>query len=378
METNNPEVEMNKTALYNLHLAADARMVEFAGYEMPVQYPLGVKKEHLWVRENAGLFDVSHMGQVILSGEGVKAGLEALMPVDVEGLAEGTQRYGLFTNAEGGIQDDLMFANWGEQVFVVVNAACKEQDIAHMQNALGEDKVKIIDDRSLLAIQGPKARAAMARLVPEVADMIFMQSLKFDWNGNELWVSCSGYTGEDGYEVSVSNDVAEEFANALLAQEEVEWIGLGARDSLRLEAGLCLYGHDIDTTTTPSEAALTWAVQKVRREAGEREGGFAGDSVILPQLPQATNKVQVSRKRLGFIAQGKAPVREGVEVVDADDKVVGVVTSGGFAPSLSVPILMAYVSTDADLENVFALVRGKKVALEKAAMPFVTARYYRG
>ena len=369
---------MNKTALYNLHLAADARMVEFAGYEMPVQYPLGVKKEHLWVRENAGLFDVSHMGQVILSGEGVKAGLESLMPVDVEGLAEGTQRYGLFTNDKGGIQDDLMFANWGEKVFVVVNAACKEQDIAHMQNALGEDKVQIIDDRSLLAIQGPKARAAMARLVPEVADMIFMQSLKFDWNGNELWVSCSGYTGEDGYEVSVADDVAEEFANALLAQEEVEWIGLGARDSLRLEAGLCLYGHDIDTTTTPSEAALTWAVQKVRREAGEREGGFAGDSVILPQLPQATNKVEVSRKRLGFIAQGKAPVREGVEVVDANDKVVGVVTSGGFAPSLSVPILMAYVSTDADLENVFALVRGKKVALEKTAMPFVTARYYRG
>ena len=369
---------MNKTALYNLHLAADARMVEFAGYEMPVQYPLGVKKEHLWVRENAGLFDVSHMGQVILSGEGVKAGLEALMPVDVEGLAQGTQRYGLFTNEKGGIQDDLMFANWGDEVFVVVNAACKAQDIAHMQNALGAEKVTVIEDRSLLAIQGPKARAAMARLVPAVADMVFMQSLKFDWNGNELWVSCSGYTGEDGYEVSVANDVAEAFANALLAQEEVEWIGLGARDSLRLEAGLCLYGHDIDTTTTPAEATLTWAIQKVRREAGEREGGFAGDKVILPQLPQATNKVEVSRKRFGFIAQGKAPVREGVDIVDVDGNVVGVVTSGGFAPSLSVPILMAYVATDADLENVFALVRGKQVALDKVPMPFVTARYYRG
>lgn len=369
---------MNKTALFDQHINANARMVEFAGYEMPVQYPLGVKKEHLWVRENAGLFDVSHMGQVILSGADVKAKLETLMPVDVLDLPLETQRYGLFTNEKGGILDDLMFANWGEQVFVVVNAACKEQDIAHMQQALGNDAVQIIEDRSLLALQGPKARAVMSKLVPEVADMIFMQSKKFSWQGQELWVSCSGYTGEDGYEISVANEYAAELSHALLADEAVEWIGLGARDSLRLEAGLCLYGHDIDTETTPMEAALPWAIQKVRRQGGAREGGFTGAEVILPQLPMATDAKPVTRKRLGFIADGKAPVREHTEIVNADDQVVGMVTSGGFSPSLSVPVMMAYVEVSEQDNELSALVRGKKIPLKKAAMPFVPARYFRG
>jgi len=369
---------MKKTALFDQHVNANARMVEFAGYEMPVQYPLGVKKEHLWVREHAGLFDVSHMGQVMLTGSNVKLALEKIMPVDVQNLPLETQRYGLFTNDKGGILDDLMFANWGDQVFVVVNAACKEQDIAHLTQAIGASNVEVIEDRSLLALQGPQARTVMAKLIPETADMIFMQSKKFVWNDQDLWISCSGYTGEDGYEVSIANDHAVAFSNALLASSEVEWIGLGARDSLRLEAGLCLYGHDIDTTTTPMEASLSWAVQKNRRQGGEREGGFLGADIILPQLPNATNSKSVARKRLGFIAEGKAPVREDVDIVDVNDVVVGKVTSGGFAPSLSVPIVMAYVDVSANKDNVFALLRGKKIALKLAAMPFVPARYFRG
>lgn len=366
---------MKRTSLYAQHIAANARMVEFAGYEMPVQYPLGVKKEHLWVRENAGLFDVSHMGQLILKGNKVKEAFEKIVPVDVLGLPEGMQRYGLFTTEEGTITDDLMFANWGDDLFVVVNAACKDQDIAHLKASLSDCEVEVIDDRALLAIQGPKARAVFARLIPEAINMTFMQSLKFDWQGVELWVSCSGYTGEDGYEVSVPNDQAEAFAATLLAFEEVEWIGLGARDSLRLEAGLCLYGHDIDTTTTPVEASLNWAIQPIRRLDGAREGGFTGADIILPQF---ANKP--ARKRVGFLVDGKAPVREGVQIVNQAGDEKGLVTSGGFSPSLSQPIVMAYVSTEAlaSEEPLFALVRGKNIPLILTKMPFVPAGYFRG
>ncbi|MCZ2722252.1 glycine cleavage system aminomethyltransferase GcvT [Marinomonas sp. 15G1-11] len=364
---------MKKTPLFDLHLEAGARMVEFAGYEMPVQYPLGVKKEHLWVREHAGLFDVSHMGQVMLSGNNVKQKLEEILPVDVLGLAEETQRYGMFTTPEGGISDDLMFANWGERVFVVVNAGCKEQDIAHMQSSLEGCTVEPIEDRALLALQGPSARKVMSNLVPEVADMVFMQSKRFAWNGVELWVSCSGYTGEDGYEISVPADQASVLSNALLSSEEVEWIGLGARDSLRLEAGLCLYGHDIDESTSPVSASLNWAIQKVRRLGGERAGGFLGADKILPEFDQ-----KPAQKRVGFIVDGKAPVREGVEIVNADGMVVGNVTSGGFAPSLSVPIVMAYVQSELLDAELYAVVRGKNIPLKKTAMPFVPSRYFRG
>lgn len=366
---------MKRTALCDLHVASGARMVEFAGYEMPVQYPLGVMKEHLWARENAGLFDVSHMGQVILRGKNVKAALEAILPVDVLGLAEGTQRYGMFTTDSGGITDDLMFANWGDEIFMVVNAGCKDQDFAYLKATLVDCDVDVIEDRSLLAIQGPKARDVFARMVPDAASMTFMQSLKLEWQGVELWVSCSGYTGEDGYEVSVPNNKAQAFADALLAFDEVEWIGLGARDSLRLEAGLCLYGHDIDTTTTPIEASLNWAIQKVRRLEGERAGCFTGADIILPQF---ANKP--ARKRVGFLVDGRAPVREGVEIVDASGEVKGSVTSGGFSPSLAQPIVMAYVSTQAldAAEPLFASVRGKSIPLKQAAMPFVPSRYYRG
>lgn len=367
---------MKRTALYDQHVASGARMVEFAGYEMPVQYPLGVMKEHLWVREQAGLFDVSHMGQVILRGDNVKVALESILPVDVLGLAEGTQRYGMFTTADGGITDDLMFANWGaDEVFMVVNAGCKEQDFAYLKASLVDCDVEVVEDRSLLAIQGPKARDVFARMVPEAATMTFMQSVKFEWQGVELWVSCSGYTGEDGYEVSVPNDHAEAFANAVLAFDEVEWIGLGARDSLRLEAGLCLYGHDIDTHTTPIEASLNWAIQKVRRLDGDRAGGFPGAELILSQF---TDKP--AKKRVGFLVDGRAPVREGVDIVDASGDVQGKVTSGGFSPTLSKPIVMAYVAT-ACLDSgaaLFASVRGKQIPLNLTAMPFVPSRYYRG
>ncbi|WP_137169807.1 glycine cleavage system aminomethyltransferase GcvT [Marinomonas sp. FW-1] len=366
---------MKRTALCDLHVASGARMVEFAGYEMPVQYPLGVMKEHLWTRENAGLFDVSHMGQVILRGENVKAALEAILPVDVLGLAEGTQRYGMFTTDKGGITDDLMFANWGEEIFMVVNAGCKEQDFAYLQSTLVGCEVEIVNDRSLLAIQGPKAREVFARMVPDAATMTFMQSEKMSWQGVELWISCSGYTGEDGYEVSVPNEHAEDFVNALLAFEEVEWIGLGARDSLRLEAGLCLYGHDIDTTTTPVEASLNWAIQKVRRLEGDRAGGFPGADIILAQFAD-----KPARKRVGFLADGRAPVREGVEIVNASGEVKGVVTSGGFSPTLAKPIVMAYVAAQSldSSEALFANVRGKSIPLTQTSMPFVPSRYYRG
>ncbi|PYF84905.1 aminomethyltransferase [Marinomonas alcarazii] len=366
---------MKRTALCDLHVASGARMVEFAGYEMPVQYPLGVMKEHLWTRENAGLFDVSHMGQVILRGENVKAALEAILPVDVLGLAEGTQRYGMFTTDKGGITDDLMFANWGDEIFMVVNAGCKEQDFAYLQSTLVGCEVEIVNDRSLLAIQGPKAREVFARMVPDAATVTFMQSEKMSWQGVELWVSCSGYTGEDGYEVSVPNEHAEDFVNALLAFEEVEWIGLGARDSLRLEAGLCLYGHDIDTTTTPVEASLNWAIQKVRRLEGDRAGGFPGADIILAQFAD-----KPARKRVGFLVDGRAPVREGVEIVNASGEVKGVVTSGGFSPTLAKPIVMAYVAAQSldSSEALFANVRGKSIPLTQTSMPFVPSRYYRG
>ncbi|MCB2143645.1 MAG: glycine cleavage system aminomethyltransferase GcvT, partial [Rhodobacteraceae bacterium] len=263
--------DLKRTVLYDLHIALGGKMVPFAGYEMPVQYPMGVLKEHLHTRAQAGLFDVSHMGQVILrpkSGDAADAAraFEALMPVDVLGLAEGRQRYGLFTNEAGGILDDLMFANRGDHLFVVVNAGCRDQDIAHMRAHLSDAcVVEEITDRALVALQGPAAEAALARLVPGAAEMTFMQVAILDWQGVDLWISRSGYTGEDGYEISVPDAQARAFCEALLAMEEVAPIGLGARDSLRLEAGMCLYGHDIDTTTSPVEGNLGWAIQKARR-----------------------------------------------------------------------------------------------------------------
>ncbi|MFY2506905.1 glycine cleavage system aminomethyltransferase GcvT [Vibrio pectenicida] len=369
--------DLLKTPLHSQHVEAGAKMVPFAGYDMPVQYKMGVKKEHLHTRDAAGLFDVSHMGQLRLHGEGAAAFLESLVPVDIIDLPQGNQRYAFFTNEQGGIMDDLMVANLVDHLFVVVNAACKEQDIAHLEANLPADvELEIIDDRALLALQGPKAVDVLTRFNPVVAEMLFMDVKKLDILGIECIVSRSGYTGEDGYEISVPNTHAQELAAKLTSEQEVEWIGLGARDSLRLECGLCLYGHDLDTTTTPVEASLLWGIQKVRRTDGERAGGFPGADIILKQIETK----DVSRKRVGLAGQTKAPVREGTELFDANDTKVGVVTSGTAGPNAGKPVSMAYVRADlaAIGAELFADVRGKKLPMIIEKMPFVPQRYYRG
>nr|WP_281417203.1 glycine cleavage system aminomethyltransferase GcvT [Gemmobacter fulvus] len=371
--------DLLRLGLHDLHVELGGKMVPFAGYEMPVQYPSGVMKEHLHTRAQAGLFDVSHMGQVILrpkgSYEATARALEALMPVDVLGLAEGRQRYGLFTNDTGGILDDLMFANRGDHLFVVVNAACKAADIAHMQANLSDTtEVVPVTDRALLALQGPGAEAALAALVPQAAAMRFMDVAVIDTVFGALWISRSGYTGEDGFEISVPQGGAEGFARALLAQAAVAPIGLGARDSLRLEAGLCLYGHDIDTTTSPVEAGLTWAIQKARRAGGAREGGFPGAARILHELAEGPERV-----RVGLRPDGRAPMREGVALATPDGTPVGQVTSGGFGPSVEAPVAMGYVAR-AFSEIGTALtgdVRGKALPVTVAPMPFNPTTYKR-
>ena len=369
--------DLRQTPLYEMHLELGAKMVPFAGYDMPVQYPLGVMKEHLHCRAAAGLFDVSHMGQVILRGAGAAAGVESLIPQDVIGLEVGRQRYGFFTNAAGGIEDDLMFANRGDHLFLVVNAGCKEADVARLRGALEPDvTVEYIEDRALLALQGPAAESALAKLAPEVADMRFMDVATVTLNGVECWVSRSGYTGEDGYEISVPEQAAVGLARALLSDEQVEPIGLGARDSLRLEAGLCLYGHDIDAATSPVEAALTWGIQKVRRAGGARAGNFEGADVILAQLADG-----VARKRVGLLPEGRAPMREGTEIFAGAEggEAIGHVTSGAFGPTLQGPMAMGYVPTDLSQigTQLFGEVRGKRLPVKVAKLPFTPANFKR-
>lgn len=362
--------------LNDLHVELGAKMVPFAGYQMPVQYAAGVMKEHLHTRAAAGLFDVSHMGQVILRGDSVAAAFEAMMPVDVIGLGEGRQRYGLFTNDAGGILDDLMFANRGDHLFVVVNAACKGDDIAHMRAMMPGVDVEEITDRCLLALQGPKAEAVLATLAPEVAEMRFMDVRTVTLCGAECWVSRSGYTGEDGYEISVPEGAAETLARALLAHEDTLPIGLGARDSLRLEAGLCLYGHDIDTTTTPVEAGLQWAIQKVRRSGGDRAGGFPGADRILKELAEGA-----ARKRVGLAPEGRAPMREGVALYASDDDTgqIGAITSGAFGPTVQAPVAMGYVPIDMAAVGtiISGELRGKRAPVRVAPLPFTPANFKR-
>jgi aminomethyltransferase len=370
--------ELLKTPLNTLHRELGAKMVEFAGYDMPVQYPAGVMKEHLHTRDQAGLFDVSHMGQILLSGANAAKALETLVPVDIIDLPVGMQRYAMFTNETGGILDDLMVANLGnEQLMLVVNAACKDQDLAHLQKHLaGQCEITpLFEERALLALQGPQAVTALARLAPDVAKMTFMQFAPIRIDGIDCYVSRSGYTGEDGYEISVPAEHAETLARRLLAEPEVAPIGLGARDSLRLEAGLCLYGHDMNTETTPIQASLLWAISKVRRADGARAGGFPGAEQIFAQ-----HQSGAPRKRVGLLPQERTPVREGAEIVDANDKVIGTVCSGGFGPTLGAPLAMGYVDaafTALDTP-VWAIVRGKKVAMQVSKMPFVAQRYFRG
>ncbi|BCN93029.1 aminomethyltransferase [Thiomicrorhabdus immobilis] len=372
----NHDITLQKTPLYTLHQELGAKLVPFAGYEMPVQYPLGIKKEHLHTREKAGLFDVSHMGQIILKGEKAAQALESLVPVDIVDLSIGQQRYALFTNQDGGVMDDLMVTNTGEHLFLVVNAACKEQDINHLKRHLANQcDIHVLDDYALLALQGPKAGEVLAKIAPESSEMRFMTAKTLMLNGVECFVTRSGYTGEDGFEISLPNSQAEALARLLLADDDVEMIGLGARDSLRLEAGLCLYGHELDNDISPVEASLVWALSKARRVDGVRAGGYLGAEVIMSQLANG-----VSRKRVGLKPQGKMPVRDGAEIVDEKDNVIGVVTSGGFGVSLNSPIAMGYVPSDyAEAgRELNAMVRGKKVPMQVVSLPFVKQNYYRG
>ncbi len=367
--------DLKRTPLHDLHLELGARMVPFAGYAMPVQYKLGVMKEHLHTRAAAGLFDVSHMGQVLLTGDGAALALERLLPQALVALPEGRQRYGFFTNEAGGILDDLMVANRGDHLLVVVNAACKAADLAHMRANLDCD-VTEVTDRALIALQGPEAEAALARLNPAVRGLKFMDSVTLDLLGEECWVSRSGYTGEDGFEISVPEARAADLARALLDMAEVEPIGLGARDSLRLEAGLCLYGNDIDTTTTPVEAALEWAIQKARRTGGARAGGFPGAARILDELEHGA-----AQRRVGLLPGTRAPMRAGTGIFAAQDapEPIGRVTSGAFGPSVGAPVSMGYVPTDHATPGtaLWGEVRGKRLPVTVAALPFIPANFKR-
>jgi len=370
---------LKQTPLHDLHVALGARMMPFAGWDMPVQYPMGVLNEHLHTRDQAGLFDVSHMGQILLrapSGQAADAAavLETLVPANLVDLPKGRQRYGLFTNERGGIEDDLMIANRGDHLYLVVNAGCADSDLALLRRLDGVE-VEHVTDRALLALQGPQAARVLSALIPAVANMTFMDVATLNWDGAEVWVSRSGYTGEDGFEISLPADRAREFADALLADPAVAPIGLGARDSLRLEAGMPLYGNDIGADVTPGQAALGWSIPKIRRSGGVREGGFPGADVILPELAQGADTT-----RLGLRPQGRAPIRQGVTIFDAEagGTAIGHVTSGGFAPSVGAPVAMA--SLPAALspgDIVYAELRGKRIPVEIAPLPFVQPHYKR-
>jgi len=376
MSDPNDSQALQRTPLHALHVELGARMVPFAGYEMPVSYPAGIVAEHRQCRDAAALFDVSHMGQLRLVGDDAAAALETLVPVDVVGLAEGKQRYALFTNDSGGILDDLMVTRRADHLFLVVNAGCKVADIDHLRAEIGRRcAIEPMPEHALLALQGPAAGAVMQRLSPSLAKLTFMSGAVTKIAGIDCFATRSGYTGEDGFEISVAGANAEALARALLAAPEVKPAGLGARDTLRLEAGLCLYGHDIDTSTTPIEAALAWAIQKVRRPGGARAGGYPGAGTIERQLASGT-----ARKRVGLVGLDRAPVREGAAIVDEGGGAIGRVTSGTVGPSVGKPVALAYVPSalaavgtplDAD-------VRGKRQPMQVQALPFTPHRYFRG
>ncbi|MBS7807023.1 glycine cleavage system aminomethyltransferase GcvT [Variovorax sp. PCZ-1] len=381
--------DLLQVPLNALHIELGARMVPFAGYSMPVQYPAGLMAEHAHTRTAAGLFDVSHMGQVRLDApthEARALALESLIPMDVLGLGEGKQRYGLLTNDAGGIIDDLMFTNRGDHIFIIVNGACKHGDLAWMRKKLGSShpaaKLTYLENDALLALQGPQAVTALSRMIPGVEKLVFMTGGDFVWQGVSLFITRSGYTGEDGFEISVPGNQAEKLARAMLAEPEVKPIGLGARNSLRLEAGLCLYGNDIDTTTDPIEATLLWSIQKARRAGGERAGGFPGATKLIAYGAMNTpaTELKPSKKRIGLIAQERIPVRDGTDLFSVDGQPIGKVTSGLLGPTINQPIAMGYVNLEFTAPDtvVHAMVRGKPVPMKVSAMPFVPQRYYRG
>ena len=373
---------LKRTPLHALHVARGGKMVPFAGYEMPVQYAAGVLREHLHTRQSAGLFDVSHMGQIALSPksgriEDAALALERLVPQDIVAVAPGRQRYAQFTNDAGGMLDDLMVANFGSHLFLVVNAACKAEDEAHLRANLSDTCIiEVLADRALIALQGPKAESVLAKFCADAPAMRFMDAGRRRVDGVDCFVSRSGYTGEDGFEISIPAEQAERLAGTLLGNSDVLPVGLGARDSLRLEAGLCLYGHDIDTSTTPVEGALEWSIQKSRRHGGARAGGFPGADLILAQLASGA-----PRRRVGLRPEGRAPVREGASLFtdETSTERIGTVTSGGFGPSLNAPVAMGYLPSAlaGPGGTVFAELRGQRLPLRIAPMPFVPNTYKR-
>jgi aminomethyltransferase len=370
-----PNQPLKRTALHALHVELGAKMVPFAGYDMPVQYPTGILAEHLHTRAGAGLFDVSHMGQVRLTGKGgtsAAQALESLVPGDIEGLKPGQMRYTQFTNDRGGILDDLMVANTGDHLMLVVNASGKEADATHLRRHLaGACEIEELSTRSLVALQGPKAAEVLARFAPQCRSMTFMTAAFLTIDGVTCYVTRTGYTGEDGYEISMPGDAAERLTRRLLQEPEVKPIGLGARDSLRLEAGLCLHGNDIDESTTPVEAALTWSIGKRRRS----EGGFIGAEIILKQLQNGA-----ARRLVGIRPEGRAPVRAHAEIQDKSGRRIGEITSGGFGPTVNGPVAMGYVAIGNAAPGIElqVIVRDKPLAAKVAPLPFVPHRYYRG
>jgi aminomethyltransferase len=375
------DAPLKRTPLFDLHVSLGAKMVPFAGYEMPVQFPLGVLKEHLWTREKAGLFDVSHMGQACLVADDgkhdtVARALEALVPADIVNLKPGQQRYTQFLADDGGILDDLMVARSADAshdgtLYLVVNAGCKDADYAHLTAKLPQNvKLTVFDEKALLALQGPGAVRALSSLIPGVDKLAFMTTTEVKIGDMPLVISRSGYTGEDGYEISVNDEDAVEFGKMLLAIEGVQPIGLGARDSLRLEAGLCLYGQDIDTTTSPVEADIAWSIQKRRRV----EGGFPGAARIQGELANGP-----TRKRVGIKPDGRAPARERTEIFTVLGDRIGTVTSGGFGPTVNAPVAMGYVHADCAEAGtrVNLMVRGKPLPAEVVTLPFAKHRYFK-
>ena len=364
--------DLLKTPLFDMHVEMGGKMVPFAGYAMPVQYPLGVLGEHNHTRTAAGLFDVSHMGQVIIEGPDADKWIETLVPGNIIDLKENHIRYSMFTNEQGGILDDLMITKRENDLFIVVNAGCRTEDIAHMRAHMPDGlTLTELADRALVALQGPMAAEVLARFAPGADEMDFMTYQQVSICGAKCFISRSGYTGEDGHEISIPGDQAEEVCRALLGEEEVEAIGLGARDSLRLEAGLCLYGHDLTTDITPVEGSLQWSIGKRRRE----EGGFPGDKVILAQI---ANK-DYARKRVGILPTGRAPAREGTVILDGDGREIGVITSGGYGPTFGGPLAMGYINLEFSAidTEIFLSVRGKQLPARVATMPFVPKRFYR-
>lgn len=359
-----------RTPLYDLHVELGGKMVDFAGWEMPVQYLMGIMGEHNHTRTKAGLFDVSHMGQVILRGDGAAEKLESLVPAALTSLKEGKARYTFFTNDDGGIMDDLIVANGGDHLFVVVNASMRHQDIPHMAKHLDGIEVTEIFDRALVAVQGPAAENVVGELCPAVRELKFMETTLAKIMGVECRISRLGYTGEDGFEISIPEDKAVEICRAFLAHDDCEPVGLGARDSLRLESGLCLYGNDIDNSTSPIEASLTWAIQKRRRE----DGGFPGADRIQRELTEGTTK-----KLVGIKPIGRAPARAGVEVQDLDGNLIGAITSGGFGPTIGAPVAMGYVTVENSKpgQKINLIIRGKAQPAEITALPFVAQNYKR-